>query len=138
MRHMSVIALLAEIAQLDISVWVKGGNLLVKPASQLPAELATKLKANKAQIIEALTEPPVDPPILAIPPLTVNRAGRRLCGNGFPPYPKPEVDPRVIDTRRRCPQCSKRFILNELVSITGGRCWTCAHATGGSMGPNSP
>jgi hypothetical protein len=31
-------------------------------------------------------------------------------------------------TRRRCPEYGERFVLPELVGITGDRCWTCAEA----------
>jgi len=52
------LALLDELRAIGVDVLPQGSNLLIRPASKVPPELKERLKAHKAEVLEALRSRP--------------------------------------------------------------------------------
>ena len=138
---MSATALLEAAARLGITIWTEGERLLYRPKSALTPELAAKLKANKAELLAALSAPARHAPnsvtgdIAAIlhaenvahsASRDLEPQGRRVINCGFPPrHSEPPPESILALPRVTCPKCGRRAVMPELGDITGGTCWPC-------------
>jgi len=145
---MTAVALLANAAQLGITIWAESGKVRYRPKAAMTAELVTQLTAKRDELLLLLSAPPASPNRLAPNAMSQiasagaangpgnrcqnepfhwgNGQSRRLVGNAFPPrlpasVPKSIVsDPPII-----CPACNVGRVLSELRKMTGGLCYAC-------------
>lgn len=86
----------------------------------------TQPNSQGKQSAALTTKLPTPGGIIYLPPITIRGLLGGLTGHGFPGKPTPTITPEIIDTRRKCSRCEKRYVLAELNPITGGElCWTC-------------
>jgi virulence-associated protein VagC len=57
-----MLAVLDELRVLGVEVLPQGDNLVIRPASKVPPELKERLRASKAEVLAALSNPKQDPP----------------------------------------------------------------------------
>jgi len=122
---MSGATLIAEAAQLGISIWAEAGAIRYRPKAAMPPALAASIKACRVELLKVL-----DPQQRESSPVanqkTKARPAHRLIDNGFPPIPT-TIPPDSICTTPLpiCPHCCSRPVLPELRTMTTGLCYTC-------------
>ena len=126
---MTADVLIAEVAQLGITLWAESGKLRFRPKTAMTPELAASLKVNRNEVLRALASTPAMPGTVSRQRESVLRGSdhsRRLIGNGFPPHRVPAVPDVVLATPKiACPACGLGRVLPELRILTGGLCHFC-------------